>query len=377
MKKRIVMIGTALEARSGIAAVVNVYVAHGLFRRWRASFLATHADGAKLRKACVAAKAWLEFMALLLTGQVALLHVLGASHASFWRKAAFIFPAHLAGVPYVMHLHCGHFSEFHRASRPGVQRLIRRVLQNAAVVAALSEEWRAAVAAIAPGSRIVVVPNPVQVPQWQASLDAEPPTVLYLGILKEAKGAMDLVRAWPAVLEAVPNARLLLGGSGELEAVHELACDLNIQSSVQTPGWVVGPDKEELMRRAWIFALPSHAEALPMSILECMAAGIPVVASRVGGVPLAVEHGRTGLLVEPREHSQLSQALIGLLTSPVRRHALGQAGRQRCMDHFSAEALVPRIEALWREIVPGKEISAGDERTTSPRGVPSPAPTRP
>jgi glycosyltransferase involved in cell wall biosynthesis len=350
------MIGTALEARSGIAAVVKVYMANGLFRRWRASFLATHADGSKLRKAWVAAIAWAGFMARLALGQVALLHVLAASDASFWRKALFVVPAHFLGVPYVMHIHCGRFVDFYGRCTPRAQRFIRWVFGHAEVVAALSEEWRGALAAIAPQSRIVVVPNPVDVPQWQAPLDRGRPTVLFLGMLKEAKGVYDLMRAWPEVLNAFPEARLVLAGSGELDKVHELACDLGIQNSVQTPGWVVGPDKELLMQQAWICALPSHAEALPMSILECMAAGIPVVASRVGGIPLAVDHGRTGLLVEAREPAELSRALIGLLRESSRRRAMGQAARQRATDTFSAEALVPIIEALWRAVAPQQEV---------------------
>ena len=86
-----------------------------------------------------------------------------------------------------------------------------------------------------------------------------------------------------------------------------------------------------------------------MAILESMAAGIPVVATRVGGVPLAVSDGETGLLIEPGDVAAFGQALTGLLTDSDRRLAFGRAARQRAVDLFSAETQLGRIESLWRE----------------------------
>jgi glycosyltransferase involved in cell wall biosynthesis len=354
MSKEIVMIGTAPETRSGISAVVNVYQSHGLFERWRVAYLATHTDGGKAAKALAAAKGWVAFMARLATGRVALLHVLGSSGPSFWRKALFIVPAHLAGVPYVFHVHCGRFVEFYRGCGTLGRALIRAVFRNARCVAALSDEWRDALAAIAP-ARFAVVPNPVEVPSWQACLNGAPPTVLFLGVLSEAKGVQDLLRAWPDVLKAIPQARLVLGGTGGEQQARALAETLGIAECVSMPGWVVGNEKTALLRKAWVFALPSHYEALPMSVLEAMAAGLPVVASRVGAIPRALEDGKSGVLVAPGDVNRLAQALIGLLFDARRRHAMGRAARTRALEEFSADVMVPRLEALWRAAVPGLE----------------------
>lgn len=178
----------------------------------------------------------------------------------------------------------------------------------------LSDEWRETLLQVSPESRIVVVPNPVQVPSWQATLDGSPPTVLYLGLIKEAKGAFDLIKAWPAVRRTVPDARLVVVGVGEVDTARTLARNLGVEDSVEMPGWIVGVAKDALIKGAWIFALPSHGEALPMAILETMAAGIPVVATRVGGIPTAVDHGVSGLLLEVGDLPALSRALIELLT---------------------------------------------------------------
>ncbi|HYC36436.1 MAG TPA: glycosyltransferase family 4 protein [Usitatibacter sp.] len=353
---RIVMLGSAFDVRGGVSAMARVCAQHGLFERWDALYLETHCDGSRTDKARKAAAAWLRFMKMLLAGDVALLHVHLNSDASFWRKAAFIVPALSLGVPYVLQIHCGGFADFYRERcSPRAQRLVRRVLRGARSVVALSEGSRQALTFIDPGLAVAVVPNPVAIPGWSASLDEGPPTALFLGIVKDAKGAFDLVRAWPAVREAIPEARLVMAGAGELERARELAREGGFEDALETPGWVLGADKEALLRRAWVFVLPSHWEAMPMAILEAMAAGLPVVATRVGGIPYTVGDGVTGTLVEPRNLNALSQALVGVLGDAARRRAMGAAGRARASDEFSAEKVIPAIESLWRAIVPRAE----------------------
>ena len=348
--KKIVMVGSAPEVRGGVSAMVNVCREHGLFERLDAVYLGSHCDGTPWQKLRQALRAWLAFMALLLRREVALLHVHLNSDASFWRKSAFVVPARLMGVPYVLQVHCGHFVDFYRdRMKPWGQKFLRGLLRDARRVVALSEGARKSLSVIEPGVEIDVVPNPVAVPGWQASLTQSPPTVLFLGMIREAKGVFDLLRAWPAVREAVPDARLVLAGVGEMERARELARDHGFEDALVMPGWIGGAEKEQLLRDAWVYTLPSHWEALPMSVLEAMAAGVPVVASRVGGIPDTVVEGETGLLLEPRDINRLAQALIALLTDAPRRVAMGAAARARAEEHFSAEVVVPRLEAVWTD----------------------------
>ena len=348
--RKIVMVGSAPEVKGGVSAMVNVCIAHGLFERWNAVYLSSHCDGTGREKLRQALRAWWKLMGMLLRREVALLHVHLNSDASFWRKAAFIVPARLLGVPYILQVHCGHFVDFYRERlKPRGQAFLRGLLRDARRVVALSDGARQALSFIDPGLAIDVVPNPVGIPGWQAPLTKSPPTVLFLGMIKEAKGVFDLLRAWPAVREAVPDARLVLAGVGETERALQAARENGFEDSLVLPGWIGGEEKERLLRDAWVFALPSHWEALPMSVLESMAAGVPVVASRVGGIPDTVVDGVTGLLVEPRDINRLAQALIAMLTDPGRRLAMGAAARARACDQFSAEVVVPRLEAVWMD----------------------------
>jgi glycosyltransferase involved in cell wall biosynthesis len=323
-------------------------MAHGLFKRWNARYLPTHTDGGKLAKLGLAARSWLVFLGLLLRGRVALLHVLLASNASFWRKALFVLPARLAGVPYVLHLHCGKFGAFHDRALPTTRALMRFLLRGARVVIGLSRQDHELLSRIEPACRLVTIPNPVLLPEQPAPLCEGRPTVLFLGLFLPAKGVYDLLEAWPAVLRVVPDARLVLCGAGGEETLRARAAELGIADSVEMPGWITGPAKDSLIRQSWVFALPSHAEALPMSVLEAMAAGVPVVASRVGGIPTAVASGVTGELVEARDVAALSGSITRLLSEHELRLAMGRAARDHLSGIYAADTVVPRMDALWR-----------------------------
>jgi len=105
--------------------------------------------------------------------------------------------------------------------------------------------------------------------------------------------------------------------------------------------------------------LPSHFEALPMAVLEGMAAGLPVVATRVGAIPDVVG-ADAGLLVRPRDADSLAAGLVAVLKDEPRRIAMGAAGRLRAQEAYSADVVVPAIERLWAEFAPqAKRTRAG------------------
>jgi len=360
MSPRVVMIGSSRATRGGISSLVNVYFAAGLFERWDAEYLETHCDGSKLRKLAKAVGSWLVFMERLLSGAVALLHVHIASDASFWRKAFFIMPAHALGVPYVLHMHGGDFERFYRERcGPTGRRFLRYMYSRAQVVIALSQAWKDAIAAVVPEARIVVIPNPVQIPRVAAPVATNAPRVTYLGVVKEAKGVYELLDAFAAVAAKHFEARLVVAGSGELEKLRYKACERDLYDAIDTPGWIDGAEKDAVLRDASVFVLPSHFEALPMALLEAMAAGLPVIATRVGGIPDVVTDGRDGVLVEARDAEGLARAIDALLDDPARRAELGRAARRRISESFSAAVVLPRVEGVWERLAPHAKRTSG------------------
>jgi glycosyltransferase involved in cell wall biosynthesis len=98
-------------------------------------------------------------------------------------------------------------------------------------------------------------------------------------------------------------------------------------------------------------ALPSRWESLPYSLLEAMAAGKAIVATRVGGMPEALDEGRAGRLVPPGDPGAMAEALVGLLQSPAERQTLGQAARERARARYRLEDMVARVAELYASAV--------------------------
>ncbi len=350
--KQIVMIGTRFDTKGGVASVVNVYRAAGLFERFSVRYLATHCDGGAAAKIAVMLRAWFSFMLLLLTFRLGLLHIHVASRASFWRKSFFLLPCFLFRVPTILHLHGAEFAIFYeKESGALAQRYIRFVFNSVSRVVVLSSAWRTWVQGISSNPHITAIYNPVILPPqatpWRARKLGE---VLFLGRLGKRKGAYDLLDATSKIASAQPQVRLLLGGDGELEQVKARAQELGLANHLQLLGWVGPQDKERYLAQAMLYILPSYNEGLPMSVLEAMAAGLPILSTPIGGIPEAVTDGVEGFLVQPGDVNALADRLQRLLSDPELASQMGAAARRKVETTFSSDAILPKVEALYREL---------------------------
>ena len=350
------MLGPSLAHPGGMTEVVRSYAAGGLFAAWPVEYIPTYAGHTFLARL----RPWLAAVGTVLgrLGQrrVAILHLHSAAFGSFWRKSVLCALAGAFRVPYVIHLHDGRLPDFyHRACGPLGRAWVRVVLRRAARVVVLSARWRDVVQAIEPAARAIVIGNPVELPAVLPPLRTPARQVLYLGWLMREKGVLDLVRAIPAVLRIVPDARFVLAGTGiagrsDRAAIMELAHALGVEHALSFPGWVEGREKRELFCESDVFVLPSHAEGLPLGVLEAMAAGTPVVASRVGGIPDVIAHRITGLLVEPAAPQALAQAIAKLLMDDGLRSCVRENARREVARRFSCAAVVAEVEALYRSL---------------------------
>ncbi|MET0062176.1 MAG: glycosyltransferase family 4 protein [Candidatus Thiodiazotropha endolucinida] len=351
----ILMIGTALNTQGGVSSVVNVLREGGLFERNGIEYIATHRDGGPVVKFAAAVTGWLCCMGRLLGNRPDLLHVHMSSRASFWRKLLFFLPAFTLRVPVIVHLHGGGFKEFYLKESPApVRRLIRFVFERATRVIVLAEGWKEWVMSVFPNARVVSLYNPVMLPKCVNFEARESTTLLFLGRVCAQKGAFDLIEGVARLKEFFPAIRLLMGGDGELAEARRRAVDLGLYEQVELLGWVRGEQKQTLLETAAIYVLPSYHESLPMSVLEAMANGLPVISTLVGGIPEAVSDGIEGYLVEPGDVDMLKERLAGLLRDEDLRRRMGKAGRLKVEHSFSTEVVVPQFEALYAELLSGK-----------------------
>jgi glycosyltransferase involved in cell wall biosynthesis len=349
--RTVLMVGTDLRGMGGVRAVVQGYVDGGLFDRIDCTYVPTHRYGPPWTKVWAALTGWTRVAVLLLKLERPLVHVHLSAHASFWRKSIVCLLARLARRPYLLHLHSGFFPEFYeRESGPLARWIIRRTFAHAALLIALSEQWRSWLLKIAPGAPIEVLPNAVALPDLTRRERAEPSgaTLLFLGDISHTKGVFDLVRAFAQVRDQFPDLRLVCGGVGSIDELRRLCAELRIGERVACPGWLQAERKCRELAAASAFVLPSHAEALPMALLEAMSFRLPVVTTPVGGIPQVIEHEVNGLLVRPGDIEALATAIARLMREPALGERLGAAARQTIERSYSLDASIQRLLRIYR-----------------------------
>jgi L-malate glycosyltransferase len=210
-----------------------------------------------------------------------------------------------------------------------------------------------------PSGRIEVVHDGIDVEKIQhrpvIDLHAEywlphgVPVIVNVGALVGHKGQKYLIDAMPIVLREVPDAHLVIFGEGELRAPLEKQIkQLSLGKRVLLPGF--REDVMSLMKSADLFVMSSVTEGLGSAVLDAMAMGHAVVGTRAGGIPEAVIHEETGLLVEPADAKGLAAAIVRMLKDAALRKQLGESGRRRVAEHFGVDRLVEGTLEVYRTV---------------------------
>jgi glycosyltransferase involved in cell wall biosynthesis len=195
-------------------------------------------------------------------------------------------------------------------------------------------------------------PDPEAVRRIRARFGGSCPLVVFLGRIVEEKGVLDLVRAFALIRVRFPMARLAMVGRGvDADTVSQLAVSLRLGEVVDQPGWTDPSEVVNWFTAADVVVVPSWFEAQGLSVMEAQAAGAAVVATSVGGIPDAIEDGRTGILVEPRDPEALAAAVISLLDDPARAAALGRRAAEQATHRFSRKATAQAFASLYQRVL--------------------------
>jgi len=185
------------------------------------------------------------------------------------------------------------------------------------------------------------------------------PIVGNVAALVPHKGQRHLIEAAAIVVKRVPDARFVIAGDGELRpALERQIKDHHLEKHVFLAGF--RPDVVSVHKAFDIFVMSSVSEGLGTSLLDAMACGKPIVATTAGGMPEVVKDGQTGILVRPRDHEAMANAIIRLLGDAAARRAMGAAGEARARAYFSAERMVQDTVEVYRRVAmhPHAEVEA-------------------
>jgi glycosyltransferase involved in cell wall biosynthesis len=282
-------------------------------------------------------------------------------HANWFGTLA----ARMAGVPVTI-VSKRSMDVYPRARDRWACRVVNRLADRVTAVAEAVRD-HVHVTEHCPVEKIVVIPNGIDTDGAEAS----PPPGAVPALLGDGEGAVvgtiarlvwkrgheELLQAAALVVQAEPSVRLAIVGDGPLRSTLEArARGLGLDGEIRFLGAV--PNAARLLPGFDVFVLSSVLEGMSNAVLEAMAAGRPVVATRVGGNSELVVDGETGFLVPPRDPGALADAVLRLVRDPQMARRFGEAGRRRAQSEFSLATMVGRLERLYDALLTGRSRAA-------------------
>ena len=294
--------------------------------------------------------------------QADILHLHGARAALFGRLAAASLSKHRPRVLYTIHgFAAPHYGRFRRTLLLGLERLLSRWTDTVIAVSASEREVFLTATGYPPGT-VRIVWNGISLAPFQSltgrkvlrqtsGLPQGMALVITVCRLYKPRDFTTLLRAFQGLSHRMDVHLLIVGDGPYRPEVEALIKALGLEKRVTLLGF--RRDVPALLGASDLFVLSTDLwEGLPLTILEAMAAGRPVVASRIGGIVEAVSEGETGLLVPPKDPVALEEAMYSLLSNPAKAAAMGQAGRERVARHFTLERMVQEIAVIYEEEMP-------------------------
>jgi glycosyltransferase involved in cell wall biosynthesis len=276
------------------------------------------------------------------------------------RAAALALAGRARGCAVVVHAHGGNIQFW--LTTPLRRWLLRLAMLPAHRVVAVWTAGEEVLRRVLPPDRVMLIDNGVPVDGYpelpvdgypELEGDHDPPRILYVGLLTPRKGVLDLLEASRLLRErGVPHETWLLGGTPDEGPAAEAEVRAGLDGSAKLLGTRAPEEMPAEFAAADVFCLPSWWEAMPLSVLEAMAAGLPVVATDVGDVGRSVADGVTGYVVPVRNPEKLAAALETLLVDRAQRRRMGAAGRARVVELFSGEVTAAKVSALYEELTP-------------------------
>jgi glycosyltransferase involved in cell wall biosynthesis len=258
---------------------------------------------------------------------VKIVHLHSAADGSFWRKAQIVRLAKMFGVKVVFHVHASRFKDFYNEASESKKAWIRSVLTKSDMVIALSHSWKEWFAGIGvEDDKIVVLHNITSYPVVRESdrVNDGKTHFLFMGEIGKRKGVFDLIDVLARHREEFEGRlELRIGGNRCEEQLKRAIADGGLENMVKFEGWVGGDKKIALLNWTDVFVLPSYNEGLPISILEAMSYGRPVVSTTVGGIPEVVSTDKNGVLIAPGDKDALYGAIKKYVDNPS---VIGQEG---------------------------------------------------
>jgi glycosyltransferase involved in cell wall biosynthesis len=351
--------GPRRAALSGVSTHVNLLMRSGLARTFDLVHFEVGREGrdeGRLMRVGRLLASPLRLAWKVLTHRAALVHVNSVLTArAYWRDLMYVIVARLCRARVLYQMHGGPLpEEFCRGKRLAAA-FVRATLGLADVILVLSVAERDAFRRFGVAPRVLTFPNGVDCRHYATrSRERSTPDpalrLLYLGRMVREKGLYELLEALKLARGRDVTAKLVLAGDGPATESLRWTAEAQGLKGLSFVGPVSGPRKAALFEWADALVLPSYAEGLPYALLEAMAAGVPVIAARVGAIPEVVVDGTNGLLIEPRSAAALAVAICRVARDRSVLERMGQASRATIAARYSIDRLAVRLGRVYTRL---------------------------
>lgn len=338
----ILLIGPDPAAKGGIATVIYNFQKAKAPEDVR---FVVHKTWSEKGKYWTQIKAFLTFRRHIKKERCQILHFHVAQKGSFYRKSLLLLlaPKHCKTI---FHMHASQFDQFYQNSPSWAKWWVRFTLARVDQLVVLSSSWSAFYQTITDTS-IEVLPNAVAVSE-ESFYDPTAKWIITLGRIGQRKGSFDLLAVAKAMAVSFPEIRFMLFGDQENQQVAQQLQEEAL-TNVFLNEWVATDALPAVFRKAAIHFLPSYHEGLPMAILETMAAGIPNVTTKVGGIPELIQSGENGYLVAAGDIQAMIETLSSLLANEEERIKSSQQARATIEQQYALTSYMKRWQKIYKK----------------------------
>jgi glycosyltransferase involved in cell wall biosynthesis len=342
------------KTRGGISTLTSAILDSRLRDFFDFEYVPTQAeDYGRFRKALLALASYVRFVRSCVMTDPDLVYVHLGSNASLYREGALVVTARFLGKKVVGHFHAGDIDDYYPIQPQAGQRFIRKALAACSVLIACSRASATQLETIVTDRRVEVIPNAIDVSEFKTGPRERRDQVmklLFVGAIGKLKGECDLLEAIAILRRKGVRLRVSILGYGA-EGLAAKCGELGIADIIDHLGAVSMADRIGFFKNADAFVLPTYAEAMPMSVIEAMAAGLAIVATEVGGIPEIIASGVNGLLVKAGDPEALAESIERLATDPALRIRLGSNAQRDASGNFDIEPYCERLrQLLMREV---------------------------